>query len=387
MSFIIKTLGNGMFGTTYLCKSEDGKLFARKVQKILHTRKTSPIWREIDFFNYIDTLSSANKKFYMQMYSYEIIRDCKHKQILTFKPSGKMAKLVADLDKSKLGIAYDNSYIEGKVLAEFDTAPLSRKQILAFCLQIYKIVFTLYTGGYFHNDTHAANIIATKTTDTYFVIRGHKIPYYGYQLVLIDYGEVASKKFEYNAAEKSGLHYTMFYDEKLHLTNELRGAIFNFLAPAGRLIAEHKKRKLKLPFEKKAYEIDKIIRRILVHSEFVEEVKTKYLKFMADDSSQAITLFNSVTASRGVDFYKLIDFEARKLELTTINKKLIKAEFWLFVDILINELTLRHPLLFKKYFGWCTVGKFLLDYEDVEHLLYVKNYEEMFNALMHLFKH
>lgn len=385
---IIKTLGNGMFGTTYLCKS-DGKLFARKIQKILHTRETSPIWREIDLFNYVDSLSSANKKFFMKLYAYRIIKDCKHKQSLAFKPRGKLAKLTTALSKSKLGIEYDLSYVEGKTLAEFNTKLLTRDQILAFCLQIYKIVFTLYEGGYFHNDTHSANIIVTKTTDVYFTVRGHKIPYYGYQLVLIDYGEVASTKFNYTATEKKGRYYNMFYDQEVYLFSEIFGAIFNFLDPFGRLIAEHRKRKLKMPFEKKTYDFGHVFKRIIKHTDFIEEIKAKYLKHIATDQDHSIAVFEAVASSLTDpgDFFKTLDFKARKIASKAgIDKSVTKKNFWRFYGTIISEFVLQNPALYKKYFGWCTTGKYLLNYGDVEHLLYVKDHKEMFNALMHLLK-
>ena len=52
---IIKKLGSGMYGTTYLIKKDDKK-YAMKIQKILpeHVNQNLSIgiWREIDLYNY-----------------------------------------------------------------------------------------------------------------------------------------------------------------------------------------------------------------------------------------------------------------------------------------------------------------------------------------------
>ena len=75
---------------------------------------------------------------------------------------------------------------------------INSKLAYSFALQIAKITLTLYKGGYSHNDMHFGNIMVTKTSKKYFTLNNKKIPYCGYQLNSIDYGEVLHKKFGIN---------------------------------------------------------------------------------------------------------------------------------------------------------------------------------------------
>jgi serine/threonine protein kinase len=57
---IIKTLGTGMFGTTYLVKDNDNNNYALKIQHILPSDRFESykraLWRELDLYNYINNL-------------------------------------------------------------------------------------------------------------------------------------------------------------------------------------------------------------------------------------------------------------------------------------------------------------------------------------------
>jgi serine/threonine protein kinase len=366
---VIKTLDSGFFGTTYLCK-KGTKLYVKKIQKIINSDKDSFIWKEISLFKYINKLSSADRKFYMRLYSYNIIKDCKHKQKLPFKPEGKLLERVEALDKSKLGIEYNVTYLKGPTLAKFNISKLSRKAILSFCLQIYKMIITLHKGGYYHNDTHPANIIVTKTTDKYFTLYGNRISYYGYQLVLIDYGEVTSKKFIYNADEKEGLS-LMFDHEKIYLRKQLYDSITNFVNPMIRLIEEHKRHNIKLPFDKKSFTFAKTLTRIIKHKEFVEAMILKYSKL----TPNGIKIFKEVIADGvvGEDYRKFL------------GGNIIQVDFWDFTRRLIDEFWILYPRLYQKYAGWCSTGKFALGYKDFEQLMSVNSSNAIFNKLMHMY--
>ena len=79
----LETLGNGMFGTTYLTEW-NGKKYALKIQKILPKQKRKSLryslWREIDLFEYINTLPLDKQFFFMKLHAYKIINNCVHKQ-------------------------------------------------------------------------------------------------------------------------------------------------------------------------------------------------------------------------------------------------------------------------------------------------------------------
>ena len=79
----IKKLGTGSYGTTYLVE-KDGKKYAMKVQHILpiHRKKTFQyeLWRELDLYEYINTLNKDDIKFFNKLYAYKIYNNCKHIQ-------------------------------------------------------------------------------------------------------------------------------------------------------------------------------------------------------------------------------------------------------------------------------------------------------------------
>ena len=85
---IIKTLGAGMLGTTYLAKYNDNN-YALKIQNILPSDKNKSykksLWCELDLYDYINNLKPLQQKFFTKLYDYEIIDDCDHKQIRPYK--------------------------------------------------------------------------------------------------------------------------------------------------------------------------------------------------------------------------------------------------------------------------------------------------------------
>ena len=85
---IINTLGTGVYGTTYLVKYNNNN-YALKIQHILPNDKNESykkgLWRELDLYDYINTLHPLQQKFFTKLYDYEIIDDCDHKQIRPYK--------------------------------------------------------------------------------------------------------------------------------------------------------------------------------------------------------------------------------------------------------------------------------------------------------------
>jgi serine/threonine protein kinase len=80
---IIKKIGYGMYGTTYLA-NYNGKLYAVKIQHILEKDKKkdykNEIWREFDLYKYIDTLNKEDQVFFTKLYDYKIYDNCTHIQ-------------------------------------------------------------------------------------------------------------------------------------------------------------------------------------------------------------------------------------------------------------------------------------------------------------------
>jgi hypothetical protein len=77
---IIKNLGSGAFGTSYLVKTNKEKEYVLKVQKLLYSDKKlkynvrdykEQIWREIDLHEFINTLDKKEQIFFTKLYDYK----------------------------------------------------------------------------------------------------------------------------------------------------------------------------------------------------------------------------------------------------------------------------------------------------------------------------
>jgi hypothetical protein len=70
---IVKTLGTGMYATTYLIEY-GGKKYALKKQKILEGNRNrnsrSITWREIFFYEYVNKMSPETQKFFCKLYGF-----------------------------------------------------------------------------------------------------------------------------------------------------------------------------------------------------------------------------------------------------------------------------------------------------------------------------
>ena len=73
----------------------------------------------------------------------------------------------------------------------------------------------LYDGGYSHSDLHPGNIMINETSKKYFNFMDKKIPFNGYQLTAIDYGEVLHKKFGKNQTKR------FLEDREKYMFNEI----------------------------------------------------------------------------------------------------------------------------------------------------------------------
>jgi serine/threonine protein kinase len=123
----VKTLGTGMFGTTYLAKYNDNN-YALKIQKILSNDRNKSykksLWRELNLYDYINNLKPPQEKFFTKLYGYEIIDDCKHKQIRPYKidlnnKKDKFAMRLSKLDKSNWCVKLLTEYKGNKTLQQY----------------------------------------------------------------------------------------------------------------------------------------------------------------------------------------------------------------------------------------------------------------------------
>jgi hypothetical protein len=83
-------------------------------------------------------------------------------------------------------------------------------------------------GGYIHGDLHYNNLMVKKTTEKNFNFEGYEIPFYGYQLIAIDYESVIHKKFNIknDKYEKNIRNSNKFFFN--NLLNDIIKSFFNY---------------------------------------------------------------------------------------------------------------------------------------------------------------
>ena len=206
---VIKELGRGLVGTTYLVKDSKGAKYALKIENILKKdvpkSLSSAYWRELDF---IEFMGKKYPDHILHLKENYIIDNCDHEQSwegfpfeMSDLPKGMQTyykKLFAssycaikvysliDMDMSK--------YIKRR---DFDT-----KVFYDLLIQLIYIVNLLDKHGYMHGDLHTNNIGLVKTNKKYINILGKRIPTHGYHIQLIDYGSILHRKYTMTKGQK-----------------------------------------------------------------------------------------------------------------------------------------------------------------------------------------
>jgi len=354
---ILKKLGAGMIGTVYLVKYENKK-YALKIQKILEDVKIQNykhlVWREIDFYNYINTLNLYEQLFFSKLYDYRIIDNCEHIQIRPFKKNFLS-------NNSNTCLELLTEYKGNTTLLEYLTKKsLNISQTYSIIIQICNIVYIAYKGGYSHNDLdNFNNIMINPTKLINFIFLNKEIPFYGIILSAIDYGSVFHKKFI-----KKRDNYKKFIDElflkdrKKYLFNEIYDLIMRFLL--------NKEKYLKLECKNRwEYGFKMIINK---NYHFYVDIKNKYTKIY----SKSIDLFNYIEKNLNIPFYNIFKNK---------DKEIIKA----FDNVqfrIIDEFNIFHPKLYIKYFYFKSYYKINLPKEDILDIMKFTNIDDLFNYLI-----
>jgi serine/threonine protein kinase len=346
---VIKKLGAGMLGTVYLIEYEN-KIYAMKIQKILEEEKTKnikyPIWRELLFYNDVNKMPPESQKFFCKLYGYKIIENCKHVQIRP-KVFPHKISFFDKINQSDICIILIIDYKGTNNLYNFLQNNIPKKQVYSILLQVCKIILILSDLKYSHNDLHAGNIMIHSTKDKTFEIMKHKIPYYGLQLVAIDYGNMTNEKY--------GKKY--YEDDESFYFLELTEWLFYILQNKPKLEKSCRIQKKKYPYEK-AYPIkydDFIWQNILSkHEAIIDNYAEKYLKLYPHLDK----------------FYQL--FKNKKKYESLHHKNDIKV----FLLKILNNFALEHPNIYMKETGWCSPPEYILPKKDVLEILECKTREE-----------
>ena len=218
----LKTLGTGIFGTTYEVVAADGsnpeEHLALKVQKITPEHQTPnneyQLWREIEFQDqFVKKLSPTDKEFFVRLYDYEIITECQHQQkrrkVRTItRPRNKWEAKIFAIDQSPICAYFLMDLVRGMTINEYLLQIFSKPNgtpprmiIINLAQQFLKCLELLQHGGYGHNDEHLNNLMMEPLAGQFktdFKLGARQILKLKYQLKLIDYGLINHAKYKQN---------------------------------------------------------------------------------------------------------------------------------------------------------------------------------------------
>ncbi len=322
---IINKIGNGAYGTTYKIEYKN-KYYALKKQKILEsdTKKNlnSKIWREIEFYKWINKLNSDDQIFFMKLYEYNIENSCDLEQEINNK----------ELNRSKICLNLLVDLKDG-VLQDLN---LSKQENNSLLIQMLYINYLLRKSNWIHHDVHPGNI-GYKIVDTNTKIKlrinnkNFTIPTYGYIFSLIDYGYCANKKFLKSSIEKK--NYIMNYRLNFDLWCFLEEYVLNYYKNINEL--KHNDINLKKLHEiitRYIYSNDKLlyekIKFIMIHTNKNLESKFKLLEtknkndyLISYDFAQYVQIYSNKTYYNLFNLtYKDNIFSNNILEYIKMNK-------------------------------------------------------------------
>lgn len=228
---ILKELGHGMVGTTYLVELNSIQ-YALKIEKIPESHVLKKFntkyseWREIEFS---EQFGNKYPEQFIKLYSWDIIDNCEYlnPNDFSYLPEEVQIRLQEKLD-SKYCIRKLYSLVDtdlSKIIKYFN-----KKQIYSLIIQTAHIIWLLSTEGYTHNDLHGQNIGVIYTDKQFINILNEKIPIptYGNIYVALDFGNLTKNTWELTEYEKKIqskdtiriLTKLVKYDKKINLINK-----------------------------------------------------------------------------------------------------------------------------------------------------------------------
>lgn len=202
---IIKELGHGMVGTTYLVEL-DSNQYALKIEKISESHVENKFnnayseWREIEFS---EQFGNNYPEQFIKLYAWDIVGGCDYNNPndFTHLPKEVQERLQEKID-SKYCIRKLYSLVDtdlGKIIKN-----LNKKQLYSLIIQTAHIIWLLGIHGYSHNDLHSQNIGVVYSDKKYINILNDKIPIptYGYIFMALDFGNITNNSWKLTEYEK-----------------------------------------------------------------------------------------------------------------------------------------------------------------------------------------
>ena len=377
---ILKKLGMGMFGTTYLCEYKNKK-YALKIEHILEEDKkknfNNQLWREIDLYNYIDKMPKKDQIFFTKLHSYEIFGNCTHKQIRPDNvdmndTKNEFVQKLKKLDESSWCIKYLMDYKGNTNLGDFlakYSDKLKLEQVYSIILQIINIIILLRKGGYSHNDLHPGNIMISKTDRKYFTMNNKRIPFNGFQLSAIDYGEVLNKKFK---IKYMGWRKDFIKNNERWLFDELYGRTLHVISSFDYKMNYCKEHKQKLPWIKNPNNWSDAMKQIINnHTEFFNEAYEKYVKLYPKGELLIRKIYKTVIANK-----------SKKAIHEIIGKDINSYSAYAILNRINDEFDILYPKLSKKYIGWCCESKWMIPENECMDVFMLNNTDDLIQYWM-----
>lgn len=356
-----KILGKGMFGQTYLV-NDDGNKYALKIQKVLEkdikpSKKQAMklnLWREIDFYKFIDKLSKNEQTYFMKMYKYEFHK-CKHKYDRPFKIKKEHMKHFKPLDDS-LWCMYTLLELKGQSLESYLIKNnLSNRMVYALIIQLCYIGNLMKSKGYTHNDLHSGNITIQESENPIITYKNkdYIIPV-KLQISAIDYGEVIHKNYNDSKSfnEQPNVEYYMdvFY------------ICWFIIIKQDKHIYDCQKKNKKLPWEKEEYFLYPVL------NEFIKDIKLW-------NKIKDITTTKYPESVKYIEYFEKNNNIDKFIKVRKDRKKHYIAE-WALFDM-TEYFGIYHPEKFGKVFGWCSYHKSYLSKKEMLEIFSYKNTDEL----------
>lgn len=210
---IIKELGSGLSGTTFLVERNKIKYIIKIIE--LNSSKikkdfSQKIAKEIFFYEKFNKFKKEDKDIFSNVIEWEISSNC-----------FELLKFINKSKKSKNCIKILYNFNSETTLFNFlnQNNKISIDLKISFIIQILRFIFVLEKYKFIHGDINPLNILVEKTKEKYFFMNKHKIPYFGFKLILIDFDLINHQSFLNSA------YYDLYFDNnknfKRHIFNEI----------------------------------------------------------------------------------------------------------------------------------------------------------------------
>ena len=326
---IIKELGKGLFGSVYLVKI-DNKIYALKRQKIvkeaIKKNYKYEIWKEIDFYKWINKLNKNDQIFFMKLYDYQIV-ECnyihKPEKIIDLQLYNKLKKSPYCID-----LLFDVKDITLREL--INKNDLDYKERLSIIIQCLYTMYLMHQSNYYHNDTHTGNIMITdcdynKIIKLNINKKTYNLKTYGYIVSFVDYGLINHPKYLLNKKDK-----TNYFFNKNHNMD-----LFVFIDTC--LINDEKNI---YPYIKSKKQNPYLFLKKLYEENYIEYLLTKNIYLGLWNNDEIIEWFNDFennNLSKNNYFYQGIAYEMMQL-LCISNRDLFCNIFNIsYFDLFIDD--------------------------------------------------